>query len=146
MRYKLLILMLFIFPKAWADRTETFSGIAKENGKIVYTENHKVRFNDKGEVLDATTTYVSPSGKTLGVLKSDFRISLSLPEHIFVDERTKGQYGIRRSENNIVLFNQDAGKKEQQIELPDKKDQERIQVGCQGFNYFLKGKLDNLKT
>lgn len=146
MKYKLLILMLFIFPKTWADRTETFSGIAKENGKIVYTENHEVKFNDKGEVLDATTTYVSPSGKTLGILKSDFRKSLSLPEHIFVDERTKGQYGIRRSENNIVLFNRDLGKSEQQIELPDKKDQERIQVGCQGFNYFLKGKLDNLKN
>ena len=133
------------YQPAWAERHEIFSGIAKENNIIVYTENHDVTFDDKGQVLEAKTVYISPDGKKLGTLKSDFRQSLSLPEHVFFDERTKGKYGIRRLDSKVVLFNQDDGKPEQQIELSDKKEQDRIQVGCQGFNYFLKNKIDQFK-
>lgn len=139
-------LVFFCSQNARAERHELFSGTAKENNKIVYVENHDVTFDDKGQVLEAATTYVSPSGKTLGVLKSNFRQSLSLPEHVFSDERTKGKYGIRRTDDKIVLFNQDDGKTEQTLELSEKKDRDRIQVGCQGFNYFLKGQIDEIKS
>lgn len=146
MSFKMFILILIAFPNAWADRHELFSGTAKENSKIVYSENHDVTFDDQGQVLEAKTVYVSPDGKTLGTLKSNFRNSLSLPEHVFIDERTKGSYGIRRSEGKIVLFNQDSEKAEQKIELTEKKDQDRIQIGCQGFNYFLKNQIEQLKS
>lgn len=146
MTFKMFILFLLVFPKAWAEKHELFSGVAKENGKIVYTEKHDVTFDDKGNVLQAETVYVSPNGKTLGTLKSDFKNSLNLPEHVFFDERAKGSYGIRRTEGKIVLFNQDNGKAEQNIELTEKNDQDRIQIGCQGFNYFLKNQLDQLKS
>jgi hypothetical protein len=146
MIFRILLPVLFLVPQSWANRTETFSGIAKEKGKVVYTENHEVSFDGQGKVLSAKTVYVDPEGKTLGVLKSDFKDSLSLPEHVFYDERTKGSYGIRRTDSQVVLFNQDSGKSEQKIELTDEKDKNRVQIGCQGFNYFLKDKLDELKA
>lgn len=144
--FAVLISLSIVGKPSWAERHEIFSGVAKENGQLVYTENHDVTFDDKNNVLEAKTVYVDAEGKTVGVLKSDFRKSLSLPEHVFIDERTKGKYGIRRADEKVVLFNQDDGKAEQKKELVDKNDKDRVQVGCQGFNYFLKGKIDQFKN
>ncbi len=145
MKILTVLAVLFIFQSAFAERHDLFTGEAKENGKLVYTENHDVTFNDDGGVSTAQTTYTDPDGKVLGILKSDFRKSLSMPEHIFKDERTKGIYGIRREGDKVVLFNQDSGKKEENKELASEGDKDRLQVGCQGFNYYLKGKIDGLK-
>ena len=146
MQIGIVFFILIYFSQANAERHERFSGIAEESGKVVYIENHDVIFDDAGQALEATTLYTAPDGKILGKLKSDFRNSLSLPEHIFYDERTKGSYGIRRAGSKIILFNRDEGKAEQSLELTDKSEKERIQVGCQGFNYFLKNKLEELKS
>ena len=141
----LIILHLGIFSPAFADQHELFKGEARENGKLVYIENHDVTFDDLGKVIEAKTVYVDPSGKVLGVLRSDFAKSLNMPDHIFVDERTKNKYGIRRSDEKLLMFSQEYGKEEVTSELESQKDKNRIQVGCQGFNYFLKGKIDEFK-
>ncbi len=141
---ELLLLFLGICSSAWAQKHELFKGEAKENGKLVYIENHDVTFDEAGKATEAKTTYVDPNGKILGILSSDFRKSMSMPEHLFLDERTKGKYGIRRSGGKIILFNQDFGKEEETTEIADEENKDRIQVGCQGFNYFLKGKLDEI--
>jgi hypothetical protein len=138
------ISFLIISQNAFADRHEFFSGEAKENGKLVYIEKHDVTFDDQNKVLEAQTTYVDPQGKSVAVLNSDFRKSLSLPEHTFEDLRTKNKYGIRRDQNKIILFNQDYGQPEEAKELLDNNDKTRVQVGCQGFNYFLKDKIEEL--
>ncbi len=147
MIYKFILFLLLIFKinLAIAEKHDIFQGIARENSKIVYIEKHDVTFDDKENVLEATTTYWDPAGKRLAILTSDFRKSLSLPEHVFIDERTKGKYGIRRDGEKIVLFNQDLSKPEITSVLENQPDRDRIQVGCQGFNYFLKGKIDHLK-
>lgn len=139
------IQIVLVSPFVFAAKHELFKGEAFENGKLVYIENHDVTFDDKNNVLEAKTTYVDPAGKVLGVLNSNFRQSLSLPEHIFEDLRTKGKYGIRRANDKIILFNQDEGKPEVTKELDSIGDKNRIQVGCQGFNYYLKQGLDNLR-
>ncbi len=133
---------------ALAEKHEVFKGEAKENGVLVYVEHHDVTFDDSGKVLTAVTKYVDPAGKTMGILNSDFRHSLNLPEHIFRDERTKAQYGIRREGDKVILFSQDDGKPELTKELKEKSDNSGssvLQVGCQGFNYYLRGKIDDLR-
>ena len=142
---KFLIFFFLGFSPALAEKHDIFQGIAKQDGKIVYLEKHDVTFDDKDNVLEAKTVYTNPAGKTLAVLKSDFRKSLSLPDHVFVDERTKSTYGIRHDGDKVILFNQDPGKLEATSTLDNQSDRDRIQVGCQGFNYFLKGQINHLK-
>lgn len=141
------ILLSFIlgFSQASASRHDIFEGEAKENGKLVYVEKHDVVFDEKNNPLEATTTYVDADGTVAGVLRSDFRRSLNLPEHLYVDNRTGNRYGIRRAGDKVILFSQDAGKEEETKEMPEGDDRERLQVGCQGFNYYLKGKVDAIK-
>jgi hypothetical protein len=142
--FKILLCLNFFILPAFALKHETFTGIAQSNGTIVYTEKHDVTIDDQGKVLEAITTYTDPKGQTLATLKSDFRISLSLPDHTYTDERTKGKYGIRRLNNLIEMFNQDENKTEQKLALKNE-DLDRVLIGCQGFNYFLKGELDKMK-
>lgn len=132
---------------AFAEKHEVFRGEAKEKGVLVYVEHHDVTFDDSGKVLTAVTKYVDTAGKTMGILNSDFRRSLNLPEHIFRDGRTKAQYGIRRDADKIILFSQDDGKPELTKELEQNDDSAKsvLQVGCQGFNYYLKGKVEGLR-
>ncbi len=141
----LAILISFCFGQVHAEMHEIFKGIAKENGKTVYIERHDVTFDDKENVIEAKTTYIDPTGRLLGTLTSDFRKSLSLPEHVFIDERTKVQYGIRREGEKVILFNQDQGQPQMTSTLEKQSDRDRIQVGCQGFNYFLKGQIEHFK-
>ena len=134
------------FTKVAMANHEFYQGVAKENGTTVYIEKHDLVFDEQKNILEATTTYVSPNGKVLGVMKSDFRTSINLPNHVFRDERTLGQYGIRRSaDGKIILFNQDAGKPETTKTLDEEKDRTRLQVGCQGLNYYLKGKINQMR-
>ncbi|CAN5732617.1 hypothetical protein BH10BDE1_BH10BDE1_36280 [soil metagenome] len=143
-------IVLFAVVLSWgplaSGRIEKFTGEAKENGKLVYIEKHEVTFDDKDNVLTATTIYSDPDGKELGVLKSDFTRSLSLPEHVFTDDRTKGQYGIRRDSEKIILFNHDDGKSEETKVLTEPSDSSRLLVGCQGFSYYLKDKIEDLRS
>lgn len=131
---------------AFAITHESFRAEARENGKVVYLEKHEVNFSDDGKALDAQTDYLSPEGKLLATLKSDFTPSLSLPNHQYEDLRTGSIYGIRRSGKKIVLFQQEKGQEEKTKELEDAQDSERLQVGCQGFNYYLKGKIESVKA
>lgn len=142
-----IITIYFIFSlNCYAEKHEYFTGIAKIEGKIVYEEKHDVTLDKSGNVIEASTVYSDLKGTTLGTLKSDFRKSLSLPEHIFIDTRTQGKYGIRRlADNKIEMFNQDFNKSEQTKLLTDTDDLSRVLIGCQGFNYFLKDEIDNLK-
>jgi len=141
---KILIFINFFVFSVFAARHETFTGIAQANGKVVYTEKHDVTIDEQGKVLEAITTYVDPKGQTLATLKSNFRTSLSLPDHTYVDEKTKGRYGIRRINNVIEMFNQDENKSEKKLVLA-KDDLYKVLIGCQGFSYFLKGEIETIK-
>ncbi len=131
---------------ALAARRDLFTGEAKEDGKLVYIEKHDVSFDDAGNVINAKTVYVDTNGKVLGTLESNFKQSLSMPEHLYVDGRTNGKYGIRRKGEKVILFYQDEGKDEVSKELESEDVKSRVQIGCQGFNYFLKDKIESIKN
>ena len=94
-----IIQVLLLHQTGLANRHEYFKGEARENGQLVYIEKHDVTFADDNSVIEAKTTYVDPKGQLLGVLSSDFRQSLSLPEHVFQDERRRAP---RRRHTNGV--------------------------------------------
>lgn len=142
----LLGILIVLSPMALADRHDLFKGEAKEKGRLVYRENHDVTFDDANNPLEATTTYTDPNGTVLGILKSNFRRSLNLPEHIYNDNRTGNKYGIRRDGEKVILFSQEPGKAEATKEMSGDDEKNRLQVGCQGFNYYLKGKIDQIKS
>ena len=123
---------------------EIFNGEARENGKLVYIENHEVFFDNDRNLLHAITRYIDTSGNVLGFLFSDFKKSMNLPEQIFKDERTKATYGVRYVNEKIVIFSQDEGKAEISKSLDEMADKDRIQVGVQGFNYFLTANAETL--
>jgi len=136
--------LLFVSSAAFA-KPMSFVGVAKEGGKLVYTENHLLDVDDEGRVQTAVTNYVGVDGEVLGTLTSNFQQSLSLPEHLFVDKRTQNQYGVRREGGKLFMFRTIAGKEEETKEVDAKSDADRLLVGGQGFNYYLKDEVENLK-
>lgn len=124
---------------ARAAHTVFFSGVARAENRVVYTERHEVLFDDDGKVLEATTLYSAPSGKPIAELKSDFRTSLTVPEHEVRDYRTGNIQGLRREKGLLVLFDQDAGRPERTRAFTEADADGRILVACQGLNYYLMG-------
>jgi hypothetical protein len=129
-----------------AETTETFFGEARSEKGLAYTEKHIVRFDDLHEVLDAETTYYNPSGELICLLKSDFRKSLTAPDHTIEDKRTGNVQGLRRENTNLIVFYRDKGKPEACKNLSAGIGTERIAFGCQGLNYYLVKNLQKIKN
>jgi hypothetical protein len=130
---------------AWGNTTVHYSGIARNGGQVAYVENHTVEYGDSGRLVTAVTQYVSESGKPLAEMRSDFRDSLTVPAHTIRDFRTGNVQGLRRENGKVILFDRDAGKPERVRILEDSDGDNRILVGCQGFNYYLLDNLERLK-
>jgi hypothetical protein len=140
-----ILISAFLASHANSATHETFIGEARENGILVYTEKHDVTKDANGQPIEAVTSYLNPEGKELGVLRSNFKNSLNLPEHVFEDYRSKAKYGIRRSGSKVEMFSQDPNEPEKTKTLESGESTERLQVGCQGFTYYLHGKVDQIK-
>ncbi|MBX3734198.1 MAG: hypothetical protein KF791_16605 [Verrucomicrobiae bacterium] len=135
---------------ARAERILEYQGEARvaadrTPGSVAYLEKHRVTLEDDGRFVRAETRYESPEGRLLAELRSDFSDSLTVPSHVFVDHRTGHSYGLRREDGRIVLFDQKQGKPERVRVLTAEDAGDRLLVGCQGLNYYLVGRLDELK-
>lgn len=128
-------------PKALANKTTFYEGEAKLDGKTVYLEKHEVLYDDAGKLLQAITRYQDPAGKPIADLQSDFRQSLTVPNHTVKDFRTGNIQGLRREQDKVILFDQDRDKPERTRILNDSDADNRVLVGCQGLNYYLLGNL-----
>lgn len=137
-----LALLFSVYAEA---KVETYSGEAKRDGKTVYTEKHIVRYDAGGNVIEAETTYRNTKGDVISVLKSDFRSSLTAPDHVITNLRTGNVQGLRTSREKIILFNKDDGKAEETKELAITPNESRIAFGCQGLNYYLLKNLDEFQ-
>lgn len=126
-------------------RVELVTGTASSKGKVVYIEKHRVEYADDGKLLSAETSYESPDGKPLAILKSDFTSSLTVPDHNVQDFRSGHVEGLRRENGNIVLYDKEKDKSEKSRQLTASDAGNRILVGCQGLNYYLLGNLNNGK-
>lgn len=140
------IVLLIASSLAKASSFVEYQGVAKDSDRIVYIEKHKVEYDDKGKLVSARTRYESSDGKLIAELNSDFKNSLTVPDHSVRDYRTGNVQGLRRSGKEVVLFDQDKGKEEKTRVLTEKDADDRILVGCQGLNYYLLGNLESLDT
>jgi hypothetical protein len=136
--------MLLTASVARADVTEIYKGEAKKDGKLVYTEKHTVSFDDSGNVLSAFTEYRNPRGELVATIKSDFKTSLTAPDHRYEDFRNKNVHGIRSDGSRMVLYNKDFEKPEKLREINPAEYGDRLMVGCQGLHYYLRKNMEQV--
>ncbi|HRK01213.1 MAG TPA: hypothetical protein PLH57_00985, partial [Oligoflexia bacterium] len=114
------------------DAMFVYRGEAKNQGKIVYIERHRVFLDQAGKIERAETEYERSDGSKIASLSSDFRSSLTSPDHTIIDLRTGEVQGVRRESEKIVLFYKEKDKPEETKTLTGEEIHERVLVGCQG--------------
>lgn len=132
-----------LFSALVYGETQVYQGEATKEGKIVYLEKHTVELQDK-KVVSSTTEYTDPSGKVLGILKNSYQKSLNAPENEMNDPVHKNSHGVRYEGDKLVMFNKDAGSKEE-TEALDKDDTKgKLVVGGQGLHYYLTSNMEDV--
>lgn len=145
MKYLTLITLLWVLPgQAESARIEALVGKATKNANLIYTEDHTVRFNEAGRVLEASTLYKDSSGKTIAEIHSDFSRSLSAPAHDFKDLRFKQRYGIRYDGEKLIMYSQE-GNEPEQTKAVSAVGKDSLLVGCQGLAYYFRDHIEDLK-
>jgi hypothetical protein len=140
------ILFSTMSMNARGDIIKKYQGIAKIESKIVYTENHTLTYDDKNLLKQAKTEYYSADNKLLAILVSDFTKSLSSPDYEMTYITNGNKEGLRRTGDQIILFDHVAGKNERIKGIEEKKAQEKILMAGQGFNYYLIDNLEEIKA
>ncbi len=137
--------LMFLFSFLATANTTSYEGVATVKGRVVYTEKHQLKLDEKGTILESETTYQDPSGKTVGILKNNYQQSLNVPDHLMDDLRKKNKHGTRLKNGKIELFNQDGDEKEE-TELIQNKNDKGLIVASQGLHYYLIGNYEKMKV
>lgn len=140
-----LVLASFVWCTANADRTIVSHGKASWHDKDIYTEEVKIRMNDRDEIVNTDTTYINPEGKTIATMKADFSHSLNVPEHHFYDERTGHSYGVRRNGDKIVMYEKPKDKPERSREIDQDFKKGHIMFAGPGLAPYLKAHYQEFK-
>ena len=91
-----LILFLLTLNVEAIARIDEVTGTAKADGQVAYIEKHKVEYTGDGKLLRAETSYETPAGIPVALLKSDFTTSVTAPDHTVEDFRTQASREIRQ--------------------------------------------------
>lgn len=126
-------------------QTSKYTGVATLKGKTVYTEVHELKYDEKKNILESTTTYTDASGKVVGLLSNNYQKSLNIPDHLMNDIRKKTKHGTRLKDDKIELFSQDEGEKEE-TKLIEKNPKKGLTVASQGLHYYLITHYDEMKV
>lgn len=139
------VILLFFVSLASFARTETYIGKAYQKDKFVYLEKHQVTFDDKnGRVLTSQTEYFDPKGRLLTKLISNYSRSVSAPVHETIDKRFKTRYGLRYQGDDLELYVQDDGKKEESKNFKEKQFSPNKVIAGQGLHYYMRNHLSEL--
>jgi hypothetical protein len=144
MKTKIPIFLLFLLlasATAQAEkRVETFTGRAVNlSGSVEYIERHRVVYRS-GTVAESETRYFDGQNRPIGELVSDYSAGVRLASYEFVDKRANYRDGAQVSEDDIVLFRDEAADNAgvEKSVLPRKDDQ----IVGQGFHQFIRANLD----
>ncbi len=132
---------------SFASRDLAYEGVATNTkGKVLYIEKHKAELSAEGKIVRATTNYVRGNGELIGVMKSDFRESVTAPNYLFRDLRNGSEHGIRLTGKEIILFKRDKnGQEQEKTYIKSEFDEGVLLVGCQGLHYYLIDHLDEVR-
>ncbi len=119
---------------------ERFQGVARgRDGAVAYLEEHLVR--RAGErPLDAVTTYRTPSGEVLGVLRTDFSRDPFAPDYAFEDRRGGASEAVTVTAAGTTLV---AGSRRRT--LPPPAAAGRVLVAGQGLDRLVRARLGELE-
>jgi hypothetical protein len=115
-----------------------FEAAATAKGKLVYTERHLVQFDAAQKPIQAKTDYLDSSSKVIATMETEFKNSLSAPDHVFKNLRSEHVHGIRYTDSHTVLFYSDKGAAEKSKNFPKEFDKKFLAVGGQGLFYYLR--------
>jgi hypothetical protein len=115
-----------------------FEASASTKGKLVYTEKHTVNFDNAQKPVRAKTEYLDPSLRVIATMETEFKNSISAPDHIFRNLRSGHVHGIRYNDKNTVLYYSDKGAAEKSKNFPREFDKDSLAVGGQGLFYYLR--------
>lgn len=123
--------------------TQVYQSEATKDGKLVYREKHIVEF-EGGEVKSSVTEYTAPEGKLLARLTNSYQKSLNSPENTMDDLRGKNKHGVRYAGDQLLMFNQDEGAREEIKKLDPEDSKGKLVVGGQGLHYYLVKNLEEV--
>lgn len=123
-----------------------FEASATAKGNLVYTEKHSVTFDDAQKPVRAKTEYIDPSQKVIATMETEFKNSVSAPDHVFKNLRSEHVHGIRYTDENTVLFYSDKGAKEKSKNFPREFEKKFLAVGGQGLFYYLRENYSEVKS
>lgn len=134
-----------LFAAAALARAETlvFEGRAREpdSGRHLYTEQHRVRLDERGKYLSSSVTYVDPRGETIAVKEVDFDDKQAAPSFRFHDLRTGSRLRVEAGDSRLSVSSRDGGR-ERDTDL-DIDAQARIVIDA-GFDRFIQQEWEAL--
>lgn len=102
---KLFLMFIFLSFESYCE-TRVFEGIAKREGQVVYFEKHTVVY--EGETLiKSLIEYLEPGGEIIATLSTDHTHSLSAPEFILRDRRSKSYQGLHWQKGVVEMFSRE---------------------------------------
>lgn len=135
----LIVLFTFVISThCFAQSEFRFEAVATTKGKLIYTEKHFVSLDANQKAVRAKTEYLDSSQKVIATMDTDFKNSVSAPDHVFKNLRAEHVHGIRYSEQNTILFVSDKGTAEKSKNFPRQFDSKFLAVGGQGLFYYLR--------
>lgn len=129
---------------AYAEQSIQYRAEARVDGHPAYYEKQTALLTDNGKILSSDTRYESIDGKLIAEMKSDFKDSLTTPNHWVHDFRSGSELGLRREGAKLVLFHHEANKPEETRVLTDKDAGDRIMIAGQGLSAYLHENLDKI--
>jgi hypothetical protein len=129
---------LALLPAAPAlAKVERFQGQARlSDGRLAYVEEHDVR-RDGERIVDAETRYLSPDGRLIARLRSDYSRDPFAPEYVFEDFRTGTAEAVRWNEGSLEMS---SNGKSRLLSPPEAVPV----VAGQGLDRFARSRLEDL--
>lgn len=123
-------------PLGAGAEVERFSGVARgRDGAVAYLEAHELRRGPGGRE-EAVTTYRTPAGEVLAVLRSDFTRDAFAPDYRFEDRRGAVQ-AVERTAAGAALV---AGARRREV----RQGGDRPLVAGQGLDRLVRARLADL--
>jgi hypothetical protein len=134
--YALLGSLLLAAAVTAQGETRTFLGRAydPDSGRLLYTEQHRIKLDERGGYISGSVTYLDPRGEPIAMKEVDFAGNQTAPSFLYRDLRTDSLISVDSGESDLTVSYRDGGH-ERQTDLEI--DREESIVIDAGFDRFI---------